>query len=104
MLTALWITPGLVNAEYTFHLGHAPPYLGISIPDNENLFEIFPAMSTLKKWNGIPGNFGSCKQVTLCATCSKDVAKVFWSNSKSYLSFLHSEWKSLYGIKIAAPQ
>ena len=40
---------GDVYKRQTFHLGQAPPYLGISIPDNENLFEIFPATSTLKK-------------------------------------------------------
>ncbi len=58
--------------------GQAPPYLGISIPDKENLFDIFPAISTLKKWNGIPGSFGSCKHVTLCVTCSNEVAKVYY--------------------------
>ena len=39
---------------------------------------------------GIPGSLGSCKQVTLCATCSKEVAKVFCKSSKSYFNFLHS--------------
>ena len=64
LLTAAWMTPGLVSAEYTFHLGQAPPYLGISIPDKENLFEIFPAGNISKRFSlsgiDIPRYGGAC--------------------------------------------